>query len=203
MLGDVLKYRKSNKKSLLQLLQQHSASPIKWKIFAHSAFTGQMSYSFTNKNTIDYIYIYIYYKYSFYIYIYTNAYSRQIHACFFFSCLLSHGDWASACTEHRIACPNSTQSILLRQLRPQNEASLSRCHGIAAAGQLFIKVSLKRRTRTWGQSDFWCLISTDLLYASYLVSMVMYTILVISIWYRYIHIRCMNIQITCTWFINY
>lgn len=85
MLGDLPKYRKSNKKSLLQLLQQHSASPIKWNNFAHSAFTGQMSYSFTNKNTIDYIYIYIYihYKYSFYIYIYTNAYSRQIHACFF------------------------------------------------------------------------------------------------------------------------
>lgn len=33
--------------------------------------------------TLQTISIYIHYKYSFYIYIYTNAYSRQIHACFF------------------------------------------------------------------------------------------------------------------------
>ena len=92
MLGDLPKYRKSNKKSLLQLLQQHSASPIKWNNFAHSAFTGQMSYSFTNKNTIDYIYIYIYTINIVSIYTYTQTHIRGKSMHVFFSpvcCLMA------------------------------------------------------------------------------------------------------------------
>lgn len=99
MLGDLPKYRKSNKKSLLQLLQQHSASPIKWNNFAHSAFTGQMSYSFTNKNTIDYIYIYIYTINIVSIYTYTQTHIRGKSMHVFF--LLFAVSWRLSLGLHR------------------------------------------------------------------------------------------------------